>query len=175
MCRHHCHVSNLPNGLGTRSNYCPGIASVELAILPHTDCVWKWTYFSQVFVNLLCFCFCLQTDKSPSQYRGIFHALRTVFVEEGPRALYKGWLPSVIGVVSDGFDLTCYSFKFRGTWFLFQPKIILLLIILLLMCPSHFECLLMDYFLQNLGHENSLSPSFTKLNRILPFYGYGTL
>lgn len=41
----------------------------------------------------------VQTDKSPSQYRGIFHALRTVFVEEGPRALYKGWLPSVIGVI----------------------------------------------------------------------------
>ncbi|KAI3453797.1 hypothetical protein Pfo_010460 [Paulownia fortunei] len=39
----------------------------------------------------------VQTDKS--QYRGIFHALRTVFIEEGPRALYKGWLPSVIGVV----------------------------------------------------------------------------
>ncbi|XP_060206887.1 mitochondrial adenine nucleotide transporter ADNT1-like isoform X1 [Lycium barbarum] len=41
----------------------------------------------------------VQTDKSPSQYRGIFHALRTVFAEEGPRALYKGWLPSVIGVI----------------------------------------------------------------------------
>ncbi|KAL0297540.1 UNVERIFIED_CONTAM: Mitochondrial adenine nucleotide transporter ADNT1 [Sesamum radiatum] len=41
----------------------------------------------------------VQTDKSPTQYRGIFHALRTVFTEEGPRALYKGWLPSVIGVV----------------------------------------------------------------------------
>lgn len=41
----------------------------------------------------------VQTDTSSSQYRGIFHALRTVFVEEGPRALYKGWLPSVIGVI----------------------------------------------------------------------------
>ncbi|KAK4422531.1 Mitochondrial adenine nucleotide transporter ADNT1 [Sesamum alatum] len=41
----------------------------------------------------------VQTDRSPTQYRGIFHALRTVFAEEGPRALYKGWLPSVIGVV----------------------------------------------------------------------------
>ncbi|KAF9602076.1 hypothetical protein IFM89_024843 [Coptis chinensis] len=41
----------------------------------------------------------VQTDKSPYQYRGIFHALTTVFREEGPRALYKGWLPSVIGVV----------------------------------------------------------------------------
>ncbi|XP_057810341.1 mitochondrial adenine nucleotide transporter ADNT1-like [Salvia miltiorrhiza] len=39
----------------------------------------------------------VQTDKS--HYRGIFHGLRTVSVEEGPRALYKGWLPSVIGVV----------------------------------------------------------------------------
>ncbi|KAG9156734.1 hypothetical protein Leryth_026449 [Lithospermum erythrorhizon] len=39
------------------------------------------------------------TDKSPYQYRGIFHALSTVFRQEGPRALYRGWLPSVIGVV----------------------------------------------------------------------------
>ncbi|OWM85248.1 mitochondrial adenine nucleotide transporter ADNT1-like [Punica granatum] len=41
----------------------------------------------------------VQTEKSPRQYRGIFHALTTVFQEEGPRALYRGWLPSVIGVV----------------------------------------------------------------------------
>ncbi|KAJ4823820.1 Mitochondrial adenine nucleotide transporter adnt1 [Turnera subulata] len=41
----------------------------------------------------------VQTDKSPRQYRGIFHALTTVLKEEGPRALYKGWLPSVIGVI----------------------------------------------------------------------------
>ncbi|KAK6947893.1 Mitochondrial substrate/solute carrier [Dillenia turbinata] len=41
----------------------------------------------------------VQTEKSPRQYRGIFHALSTVFREEGPRAVYKGWLPSVIGVV----------------------------------------------------------------------------
>lgn len=50
--------------------------------------------------NVLTMLLFLQTEKSPTQYRGIFHALRTVFVEEGPRALYKGWLPSVIGVVS---------------------------------------------------------------------------
>ncbi|PNT53606.1 hypothetical protein POPTR_001G094100v4 [Populus trichocarpa] len=41
----------------------------------------------------------VQTDKSPRQYRGIAHALSTVLKEEGPRALYKGWLPSVIGVI----------------------------------------------------------------------------
>ncbi|KAL5551931.1 hypothetical protein UlMin_002549 [Ulmus minor] len=41
----------------------------------------------------------VQTEKSPRQYRGIFHALSTVLREEGFRALYKGWLPSVIGVV----------------------------------------------------------------------------
>ena len=42
----------------------------------------------------------VQTEKSPYQYRGMFHALTTVLREEGPRALYKGWLPSVIGVFS---------------------------------------------------------------------------
>ncbi|XP_030457261.1 mitochondrial adenine nucleotide transporter ADNT1 [Syzygium oleosum] len=41
----------------------------------------------------------VQTEKSPYRYRGMFHALSTVLREEGPRALYKGWLPSVIGVV----------------------------------------------------------------------------
>uniref|UniRef100_A0A803LWF8 Mitochondrial carrier protein n=1 Tax=Chenopodium quinoa TaxID=63459 RepID=A0A803LWF8_CHEQI len=41
----------------------------------------------------------VQTAKSPQQYRGIYHALTTVLREEGFRALYKGWLPSVIGVV----------------------------------------------------------------------------
>ncbi|GMP96608.1 hypothetical protein CsSME_00045164 [Camellia sinensis var. sinensis] len=41
----------------------------------------------------------VQTEMSPRQYRGIFHALSTVFREEGPRALYRGWLPSVIGVI----------------------------------------------------------------------------
>ncbi|XLR10938.1 hypothetical protein S83_038876, partial [Arachis hypogaea] len=42
----------------------------------------------------------VQTEKSPYQYRGMFHALTTVLREEGPRALYKGWLPLVIGVVA---------------------------------------------------------------------------
>ncbi|XP_021760348.1 mitochondrial adenine nucleotide transporter ADNT1-like [Chenopodium quinoa] len=41
----------------------------------------------------------VQTDKSPYQYRGMIHALSTILREEGPRALYKGWLPSVIGVI----------------------------------------------------------------------------
>ncbi|PON71280.1 Mitochondrial carrier protein [Parasponia andersonii] len=48
----------------------------------------------------------VQTDKSPYQYRGMFHALSTVLREEGPRALYKGWLPSVIGVVSNSYTLS---------------------------------------------------------------------
>ena len=43
----------------------------------------------------------MQTEASPYQYRGMFHALSTVLREEGARALYKGWLPSVIGVVSN--------------------------------------------------------------------------
>lgn len=41
----------------------------------------------------------VQTDDSPTRYRGMFHAASTIVKEEGPRALYKGWLPSVIGVV----------------------------------------------------------------------------
>lgn len=34
-----------------------------------------------------------------SQYKGILHATTTIIREEGPLALYKGWLPSVIGVI----------------------------------------------------------------------------
>ncbi|KAJ6795202.1 uncharacterized protein M6B38_362090 [Iris pallida] len=41
----------------------------------------------------------VQNEKSAYQYRGMFHALGTVYRQEGFRALYKGWLPSVIGVV----------------------------------------------------------------------------
>ncbi|CAM8984764.1 unnamed protein product [Rhodiola kirilowii] len=41
----------------------------------------------------------VQTENSPNQYRGMFHALSSVLRQEGPRALYKGWLPSVMGVI----------------------------------------------------------------------------
>ncbi|KAJ4956812.1 hypothetical protein NE237_013595 [Protea cynaroides] len=41
----------------------------------------------------------VQTENTPHQYRGLFHGLKTVLMEEGPRALYRGWLPSVIGVI----------------------------------------------------------------------------
>lgn len=33
------------------------------------------------------------------QYNGIWHATKTIMREEGPLAFYKGWLPSVIGVI----------------------------------------------------------------------------
>lgn len=54
-------------------------------------------FFSNLFFSFLN----LQTENSPYQYRGMVHAFSTVLKEEGPRALYKGWLPSVIGVVSN--------------------------------------------------------------------------
>ncbi|KAF3655410.1 Mitochondrial adenine nucleotide transporter ADNT1 [Capsicum annuum] len=41
----------------------------------------------------------VQIEKSPYQYRGMFYALSTILREEGPRALYKRWLPLVIGVI----------------------------------------------------------------------------
>jgi len=55
----------------------------------------------------------LQTEASPYQYRGMFHALSTVLREEGPRALYKGWLPSVIGVVSNILKLFFLFIKIK--------------------------------------------------------------
>ncbi|MFS7903898.1 putative ubiquitin-conjugating enzyme E2, ubiquitin-conjugating enzyme/RWD [Helianthus anomalus] len=45
----------------------------------------------------------VQTDKSSTQYRGIAHALTSVLCEEGPRALYKGWLIGVIPYVRLNF------------------------------------------------------------------------
>ncbi|CAK9200150.1 unnamed protein product [Sphagnum troendelagicum] len=40
----------------------------------------------------------VQTEDSPHRYRGMFHAFQTIIKEEGAIALYKGWVPSVIGV-----------------------------------------------------------------------------
>ena len=34
-----------------------------------------------------------------AKYRGIWHAARTIVAEEGAVALYKGWVPSVLGVI----------------------------------------------------------------------------
>ncbi|RYR25858.1 hypothetical protein Ahy_B02g059883 [Arachis hypogaea] len=56
----------------------------------------------------------VQTEKSPYQYRGMFHALTTMLREEGPRALYKGWLPSVIGVVNNLFIFTSLQSSIVG-------------------------------------------------------------
>lgn len=41
----------------------------------------------------------VQGEGSSRQYKNMLHAMVTVAREEGPRALYRGWLPSVIGVV----------------------------------------------------------------------------
>ena len=57
---------------------------------------------------------------SPRQYRGIYHALTTVFREEGPRALYRGWLPSVIGVVSEVFVYFCILYGAKINRILYQ-------------------------------------------------------
>ena len=41
----------------------------------------------------------VQTETGGKYYRGMGHAFVTVAREEGVRALFRGWLPSVIGVV----------------------------------------------------------------------------
>jgi solute carrier family 25 phosphate transporter 23/24/25/41 len=38
-------------------------------------------------------------DGTNQQYRGLVHATRRIVAEEGVLALWRGWLPSVIGVV----------------------------------------------------------------------------
>ncbi|KAI5081931.1 hypothetical protein GOP47_0001674 [Adiantum capillus-veneris] len=41
----------------------------------------------------------VQTEDSPMHCRGIFHEASTIMKEEGPLAVYKGWLPSIIGLI----------------------------------------------------------------------------
>ncbi|CAG9466106.1 unnamed protein product [Pedinophyceae sp. YPF-701] len=41
----------------------------------------------------------IQESTGEQHYRGILHAYVTIVRSEGPGALYKGWVPSVIGVV----------------------------------------------------------------------------
>eukprot|EP01024_Parvocaulis_polyphysoides_P043292 TRINITY_DN3954_c0_g4_i3.p1 TRINITY_DN3954_c0_g4~~TRINITY_DN3954_c0_g4_i3.p1 ORF type:complete len:326 (+),score=36.02 TRINITY_DN3954_c0_g4_i3:100-1077(+) len=45
-----------------------------------------------------------------SPYKGILHATAVIIREEGPLAMYRGWLPSVIGVVPYmGFNFAVYE------------------------------------------------------------------
>lgn len=41
----------------------------------------------------------IQESGGQQQYRGMLHATRVIVAEEGVLALWRGWLPSVIGVV----------------------------------------------------------------------------
>ncbi|CAM6003572.1 unnamed protein product, partial [Sphagnum balticum] len=41
----------------------------------------------------------VQTEDSRHRYCGMSHTFQTIIKEEGAIALYKGWVPSVIGVV----------------------------------------------------------------------------
>ena len=44
------------------------------------------------------------------QYRGMFHCMSNVVKSEGPLALYKGMLPSLIGIIPyAGIDLAIYE------------------------------------------------------------------
>ncbi|CAI9753458.1 unnamed protein product [Fraxinus pennsylvanica] len=45
----------------------------------------------------------------------MLHALSTVLREEGFCALYKGWLPSVIVVISSGTIISMYAFPIKCT------------------------------------------------------------
>lgn len=52
------------------------------------------------------------------QYRGMLHCMSSVVKSEGPLALYKGMLPSLIGIIPyAGIDLAIYevSYCFCGS------------------------------------------------------------
>ncbi|THU61998.1 hypothetical protein C4D60_Mb01t00510 [Musa balbisiana] len=79
--------------------YVLGLEHVlELLLCPPLT-QWIWSVEELQFRCTFLFLLMSHTEKSPYQYRGMFHALGTVYREEGFRALYKGWLPSVIGVI----------------------------------------------------------------------------
>lgn len=90
-CWNNSYVCNIPDGYGSWKANCPG-NSFSLIVVIAGDLM-------VIFITLQIW-ICAQTANSPYQYRGIAHALATVLRQEGPRALYRGWLPSVIGVVS---------------------------------------------------------------------------
>ena len=53
---------------------------------------------------------------SPGQYKSIAHCARTIVHQEGPRALYRGMLASIIGIIPyAGTDLTVYTFL-KESW-----------------------------------------------------------
>jgi solute carrier family 25 phosphate transporter 23/24/25/41 len=58
----------------------------------------------------------VQADGSAAAYTGLLHATRTIARVEGWGAFYKGWLPSVIGVVPYvGLNFAVYeTLKARG-------------------------------------------------------------
>lgn len=95
MCRDNCNVGYLSNGHGSWKDHCPGLYNFLSLFYPF---ILFFIFYMESMLNSADFE--IQTERSPYQYRGMFHALGTVFREEGFRALYKGWLPSVIGVVS---------------------------------------------------------------------------
>lgn len=101
------HVCNVPDGYGSWKANCPGSFSYPKFVIARALLL--------IFVTLQIWV-CAQTANSPYQYRGIAHALSTVLREEGPRALYRGWLPSVIGVVSLVFFFF-HSIEFNTTNF----------------------------------------------------------
>ncbi|KAI5058058.1 hypothetical protein GOP47_0026228 [Adiantum capillus-veneris] len=41
----------------------------------------------------------VQTEDSPMHCRGMFHEVSMIMKEEGPLAIYKGWLPSIICMI----------------------------------------------------------------------------
>lgn len=107
MCWNNCYVCNLSDGYGPRQDNRSGpfsfyqmIAFVVVDYIKGVVILIGKKFFARKFDRKF-FALYWQTEKSPYQYRGMFHALSTVLREEGPRALYKGWLPSVIGVVSN--------------------------------------------------------------------------
>ena len=58
------------------------------------------------------------------QYRGMFHCMSSVVKSEGPLALYKGMLPSLIGIIPyAGIDLAIYEVSYNFIVVIFESHL----------------------------------------------------
>lgn len=80
--------------------------SVHGAVLMSSGCV-RTSPFPHADV---CVCFLVQTQsREEIRYRHTFDAARTIYRSEGPRAFYRGLLPSLLGITHVAVQFPLYE------------------------------------------------------------------
>jgi solute carrier family 25 phosphate transporter 3 len=104
----YCHFLEIPTIQFGGAAYCLlcGVAGMIAGAITHTAMVPLDLMKCRIQVLclfLLCFTFILFTQVDKSKYKSVFRGLRVTIIDEGPRALAKGWLPTMIGYSLQGF------------------------------------------------------------------------